>query len=68
MQLRGVSTAVFTPQTIMRGGENVEGIEKALQDIAKAVSGNANVERIKITITLKKQVPSKAKTKPKNGK
>lgn len=52
----------------MRGGENVEGIEKALQDIAKAVSGNANVERIKITITLKKQVPSKAKTKPKNGK
>ena len=52
----------------MRGGENVEGIEKALQDIAKAVSGNKSVEHVKITITLKKQVPSKAKTKPKNGK
>ena len=35
-------------------------ITKALQDIAKAVESNEAVTSIKITITVKKQKPSKA--------
>lgn len=36
-------------------------IAKALQDLAKAVENNPSVETVKITITLKKPKPSKAK-------
>lgn len=35
-------------------------IKKALQEIAKAIETNDTVERVKVTITLKKQKPSKA--------
>lgn len=38
-----------------------QGIEKALQDLAKALENNDTVERVKITITLVKPKPSKAK-------
>lgn len=44
----------------------MEKITKALQDLAEAVKGNDTVERVKVTITLKKPKPSKAK--PKGGK
>lgn len=39
----------------------MESIEKALRELAKAVEGNDEVERIKVTITLVKPKPSKAK-------
>ena len=41
-------------------------IEKALQELAKAVESNKAVERVKVTITLVKPKPGKAqpKTKP----
>lgn len=42
-----------------------QGIEKALQDLAKALSGNDTVQRVKVTITLKKPKPSKAKPESK---
>lgn len=35
-------------------------MEKALQDLAKALEDNEAVQTIKITITLKKPKPSKA--------
>lgn len=38
-------------------------ITKALQDLAKAVESNDTVERVKVTITLKKPKTSKAQTK-----
>lgn len=41
----------------------MENITKALQDLAKAVKSNDTVERVKVTITLKKPKSSKAKTK-----
>jgi len=47
-----------------KGGERMEGIEKALQEIAKAVKGNEAVTSIKITITVKAK-PSKATTEKK---
>ena len=48
----------------IRKGEIVmDNITKALQDLAKAVKGNDTVERVKVTITLKKPKSSKAKTK-----
>ena len=37
--------------------------KKALQDLAKAVKSNDTVDRVKVTITLKKPKTSKAKTK-----
>ncbi len=40
-------------------------IEKALQDLAKALKDNDAVERVKITITLVKPKPSKAKPESK---
>ena len=40
--------------------ESTKDIVKALQDIAKAVENNKAVESIKVTITVKKQKPSKA--------
>lgn len=36
-------------------------IEKALQDLAKAVESNETVEKVYIAITLKKPKPDKAK-------
>ena len=41
----------------------MESIEKALQELAKAVESNDTVERVKVTITLKKPKTSKAQTK-----
>lgn len=40
----------------------MENIQKALQDLAEAVKSNDAVERVKVTITLKKPKPSKATT------
>ena len=42
-----------------------QGIEKALQDLAKALSGNDTVQRVKVTITLVKPKLSKAKPESK---
>jgi hypothetical protein len=42
-----------------------QGIEKALQDLAKALKDNDTVERVKVTITLVKPKPSKAEPKSK---
>ena len=39
----------------------MDSIEKALQELAKAVERNDMVERVKVTITLVKPKPSKAK-------
>ena len=41
----------------------MENITKALQDLAEAVKSNDTVERVKVTITLKKPKTSKAKPK-----
>ncbi len=40
---------------------NAINIEKALQELTKALNSNDNVERIKITVTLVKPKTSKAK-------
>jgi hypothetical protein len=45
--------------------ENMENVAKALQDLAEAIKSNAAVERIKVTITLVKPKPSKAKPESK---
>lgn len=42
-----------------------QGIEKALQDLAKALKDNDTVERVKVTITLVKPKPNKAEPKSK---
>lgn len=42
-----------------------QGIEKALQDLAKALENNDAVQRVKITITLVKPKPDKAKPESK---
>lgn len=39
----------------------MKDITKALQDLAKAVKSNDTVEKVKVTITLKKPKPHKAK-------
>ena len=39
----------------------MENITKALRDLAKAVESNPNVKSVKVTITLQKPKPSKAK-------
>lgn len=39
----------------------MENIQKALQDLAKAVESNDTVQNVKVTITLKKPKPNKAK-------
>ena len=41
----------------------MKDITKALQDLAKAVKSNDTVEKVKVTITLKKPKPDKAKPK-----
>ena len=41
----------------------MQQITKALQDLAKAVESNDTVERVKVTITLKKPKTNKAKPK-----
>ena len=38
----------------------MENITKALQDLAKAVESNDTVEKVKVTITLKKPKSNKA--------
>lgn len=38
----------------------MDKITKALQDLAKAIESNDTVERVKVTITLKKPKQSKA--------
>lgn len=38
-------------------------LKKALQDIAEAIESNEAVESVKVTITIKKQKPSKATDK-----
>ncbi len=43
----------------------MENIEKALQDLAKAVETNPTVKSVKVTITLQKPKPSKATTETK---
>lgn len=40
---------------------NMGNIEKALQELAKALESNETVDRVKITITLVKPKSSKAK-------
>ena len=42
-----------------------QSIEKALQDLAKALNDNDTVQRVKVTITLVKPKPSKAKPESK---
>ena len=43
----------------------MENIEKALRDLAKAVESNPAVKSVKVTITLQKPKPSKAKPESK---
>lgn len=38
----------------------MDNIQKALQDLSKAVESNQTVERVKVTITLKKPKSNKA--------
>lgn len=39
----------------------MDNIEKALRDLARALKSNDTVERVKVTITLVKPKPDKAK-------
>ena len=39
----------------------MDNIEKALKDLAKALESNPTVDRVKVTITLVKPKPNKAK-------
>ena len=41
----------------------MENIKKALLDLEKAVNGNQTVSKVKVTITLQKPKPNKAKKK-----
>lgn len=43
-----------------KGGEKMNEIKKALQDLATAIENQTAVETVKITITLKKPKSSKA--------
>ena len=43
----------------------MDNIEKALQVLAEALKSNDTVERVKVTITLVKPKPNKAKPKSK---
>ncbi len=43
----------------------MKNIEKALRDLAKAVESNPTVKSVKVTITLQKPKPSKAKPESK---
>ena len=43
----------------------MDNIEKALRDLAKAVESNPTVKSVKVTITLQKPKPSKAKPESK---
>ena len=43
----------------------MENITKALQDLAKAVESNKTVKSVKVTITMQKPTPSKAKPESK---
>ena len=48
-----------------KGAVVMDNIEKALQDLAKALQNNDTVQRVKVTITLEKPKPSKAKPESK---
>lgn len=48
---------------LMNAVEGYERITKALQDLAKAVESNETVKSVKVTITMQKPKPSKAKPK-----
>lgn len=41
----------------------MDNIEKALKDLTKAVESNPTVKSVKVTITLQKPKPNKAKPK-----
>lgn len=41
----------------------MKSIEKALQDLVKALESNKNVSKVTVTITLVKTKPDKAKSK-----
>ena len=43
----------------------MENITKALQDLAKAVESNETVKSVKVTITMQKPKPGKAKSNSK---
>lgn len=43
----------------------MDNIEKALRDLAETLKSNDTVERVKVTITLVKPKPSKAKPESK---
>lgn len=48
-----------------KGGYRMDNIEKALQNLAEALKSNDSVARVKITITLVKPKPDKAKPESK---
>ena len=48
-----------------KGAATMDNIEKALRDLAEALKSNDTVERVKVTITLVKPKPSKAKPESK---
>ena len=60
---RGIIYTEGTAKNLRKGERVMENITKALQDLAKAVESNDSVERVKVTITLKKPKSSKAQTK-----
>lgn len=41
----------------------MKDLEKALQDLVKALQSNENISRVTVTITLIKPKPNKAKSK-----
>lgn len=43
----------------------MEGIKKALQDLAKAIEGNSSIKRIKVTITIEEPKQAKPNKQPK---
>ncbi len=58
----GILMSVWYNNHILKERRNaMDSIEKALQELAKAVERNDTVERVKVTITLVKPKPSKAK-------
>lgn len=55
-----ISTRLRERYLSKQGGQVMDSITKALKDLAKAVKSNDTVERVKVTITLKKPKPNKA--------
>lgn len=46
----------------------MKSIEKALQDLTKALESNESIEQVIITIKVRKPKPSKATSKPEKAK